>query len=439
MMFKTDIAILGGGLAGLSAGYFLKTNPALRDDYLIFERENEAGGLCRSKAVNGFIFDYDGHLLHFRNKGIEQFVKGLCGGRNLIFHKRNSWVNAGNYEIPYPFQNFFLRAPSYVAQECLLDFIKTGHARRGIPNFREWAISVFGAGIYKHFMSPYNSKFWTVGLTKLSCEWLDGFVPVPKLEGILKAVGCPGSDNIGYNSHFWYPDTGGIQALTAALIKKSNSRLHLACEAKEIDLQGKAVIFQKNRSKVKFEYLISSLPLPELPKIIPALPGNIKSATKKLKYNSIYVLNLGVNRRDISDKHWVYFPGKDIVFYRVGFPMNFSANVTPSGRSSLYAEVSYSEHRPIDKNKIRAKILKDLIKAGILRRADRILAEDTVDIKYGYPIYDANYRAATEIIIGFLARKGIFCTGRYGKWKYMSMEDTILDARKTVECLGALC
>lgn len=438
-MIKTNIAILGGGLAGLSAGYFLKSKPGVGSNCLIFEKEKEAGGLCRSKAVNGFIFDYDGHLLHFRNKGIEQWVKGLLGRDTLVFHKRNSWVKTGNYEIPYPFQNFFLRAPAQIAQECLLDFIKAGRVRRETRNFREWATSVFGAGIYKHFMLPYNSKFWTISLGKLSCGWLDGFVPVPKLEGILKAVSCPHSDNIGYNSHFWYPDSGGIQALTASLKDKVAAHLRLAAEVKEIDFKKKVVIFKNNKEKVNFEYLISSLPLPELLKIIPALPENIKSAIKKLKYNSIYVLNLGINRKNISDRHWIYFPAKRAVFYRVGFPMNFSLNVTPPGASSLYAEVSYSAHKPIDKNEIRTQIKRDLLKAGILRRADRILAEDAVDINYGYPIYDVHYRNATEAIINFLARKHIFCIGRYGKWKYMSMEDAILDARKAVECLGGLC
>lgn len=435
MTANTNILILGGGLSGLSAGYFLKARPGRAGDCLICEKEKEAGGLCRSKAVNGFIFDYDGHLLHFRNKETERFVKGLLGAGSLVFHKRNSWVNAGAYEVPYPFQNFFLRAPAPIAQECLLDFIKARQAYRRECNFRDWALSVFGEGIYRHFMFPYNSKFWTVSLDRLSCGWLDGFVPVPKLEGILESVSRPDRANIGYNPHFWYPDRGGIQALTLSLKNKISGNLRLGAEASEINLRQRAVIFQ-NKAKVNFEHLILTLPLPELLRLMPALPGHIRSAVKKLKYNSIYVLNLGIKRKGISDKHWIYFPAKSAVFYRVGFPMNFSSYVAPPGASSLYAEVSYSARRPVDKNKINARIKRDLIKAGILRRSDRILAEDTVDIKYGYPVYDADYADARKAAIDFLSHKGVFCAGRYGKWKYMSMEDTILDAKNTV---GGLC
>lgn len=437
-MLKTDIAILGGGLAGLSAGYFLKINPAFKGSYLIFEKEKEAGGLCRSRAVNGFIFDYDGHLLHFRNKGTERFIKGLLGAHRLIFHRRNSSVRSGKYEIPYPFQNYFLRAPAAIAQECLLGFIKAGRSRRKAGNFREWLIGTFGSGIYKHFMFPYNRKFWTINPASLSCEWLDGFIPAAKLEDILKAASRQDSANIGYNAHFFYPQAGGIEAIPAALAKENNACLHLACEVTMIDLNKKTIILN-NREKAGFKHIISSLPLPELLKIIPGLPPDIKSAIKRLRYSSIYVLNLGISRKAASDKHWIYFPAQDTIFYRVGFPVNFSSAVAPAGTSSLYAEVSYSANKPLRKGRVCEEIKRGLIKTGILRRQDGILAEDAIDIKYGYPIYDRNYKTAVQAVIKFLASKGVSCIGRYGRWKYMSMEDVIIDAWQAAGCPEGLC
>lgn len=430
-MIETDIAILGGGLSGLSTAYFLKKNR--HKDYLVFEKEKETGGLCRSKNINGFIFDYDGHLLHFRNKNIQNLIKGLLAD-NLIHHHRNSWVKADGYEIPYPFQNFFLHTRPQIARPCLIDFIKSNSAPKKINNFREWSLSNFGRGVSEHFMFPYNRKFWGLNPVELSCEWIAGFVPVPKLDEILQAFSDINTDSIGYNSSFWYPRKGGINSLVSVMNKVNDEKLYCSFTAKEINIKEKTILFGNNE-KIKFNCLVSSIPLPEFLRIIPSLPAKIKSALKKLRHNSIFVLNLGIDRPDISAKHWVYFPDKNIIFYRVGFPMNFSPNAAPSGKSSLYAEVSYSKDKPINKQILKKRIIRDLVKAKILTKNEKIETEDIVDIKYGYPIYDRNYKEATRIILDFFASYNIFCIGRYGKWKYMSMEDTILDAQNTVELL----
>ena len=59
------ILILGGGLAGMSTAYHLGDTP-----HLVLEAQATPGGLCRSRDVNGFTFDYTGHLLHLRNEKI---------------------------------------------------------------------------------------------------------------------------------------------------------------------------------------------------------------------------------------------------------------------------------------------------------------------------------------------------------------------------------
>jgi protoporphyrinogen oxidase len=58
-----------------------------------------------------------------------------------------------------------------------------------------------------------------------------------------------------------------------------------------------------------------------------------------------------------------------------------------------------------------------------------MLVEDTNDIKYGYPIYDSNYSKSRGEILEFLAQNNIMPCGRYGSWRYLSMEDAILDGR----------
>lgn len=58
----TKTLILGAGLTGLSTAYHLEQKG--HSHYLLAERKAQVGGLCASRTVQGFTFDYSGHLLH---------------------------------------------------------------------------------------------------------------------------------------------------------------------------------------------------------------------------------------------------------------------------------------------------------------------------------------------------------------------------------------
>jgi len=424
------VIILGAGLAGLSCAYHL------RDGYEIYEKEAEAGGLCRSKDIDGFTFDYDAHLVHFKNSYTLDLLKTLMDG-NLAPHNRDSWIFSKGVFTRYPFQANFYGFPEDVIKECISGLART--KRSDVPKshdgdgltFEDWILGTFGEGIAKHFMFPYNNKFWTVHPSQLTCEWIGRYIPITTFEEALNGALNDRVSKIGYNSQFWYPIEGGIMEVPLAFERKIK-KVSLSKEAIRIDVAKKEVTFSDGE-KVKFDRLISTLPLPEMGRLIHPLPESLLSAFRKLKYLSIFNLNLGIDRENISDRHWIYFPEEEFIFFRVGFPMNFSPLLIPVGNSSIYAEVSYSKMRPIDKSSLTQRIVEDLIKGGIIYKEDTIKAVDVVDIKYGYIIYDRNYRKSVSVILNFLAENDIFSIGRYGRWRYMSMEDVILDGKQTAQ------
>lgn len=434
-MAKKRILILGAGLSGLSAAWHLQR---LGIDCQILEKEAEVGGLCRSKEINGsgFTFDSSGHLLHFKNNYALRLVKKLVG-KNLIRHKRNAWIYSYGKFTRYPFQANLYGLPKQVVKECLLEFLKTHHnglkTKGNNLSFRRWINNTFGRGIASHFMIPYNTKFWTVSLDELTCEWIDGFIPIPTLNQIVEGTIKESRQNLGYNAFFWYPAKGGISTISQAFANQIIN-IFKGCKATKIDLESKTIRINGNE-KERFDFLISTIPLPELRRLLCGLPERIDAALKNLKWNSIFNLNIGIDRALDNSWHWIYFPEKEFSFFRVGFPQNFSPYLTPSGRGSIYIEVSYSLNKPVNKNNIFLRVKKDLRKAGILSRDDRICLEDTNDIKYGYPIYDVNYRNSRERILSFLSDNNIIPCGRYGSWRYMSMEDVILDGKITAERL----
>ncbi|MFA4888706.1 MAG: FAD-dependent oxidoreductase [Candidatus Omnitrophota bacterium] len=430
-MAKKKILILGAGLAGLSTAWHLqKKGISCRT----FEKEPQAGGLCRTKSINGFLFDYDGHLLHFKHSYSFDLVKSLLGD-NLVEHKRNAWVYSHRRFIPFPFQANIGALPVRIAKECREGFIQAQNNRRsqnkGNLSFLQWIENTFGAGIARHFMIPYNSKFWTLPPQKLTCEWLDGFITVPTLKQVIEGALGQTKRQLGYNARFWYPKKGGINQLALAF-SAGLKNIHLNCSVVSIDLKKKEIKLNSGEIE-RFDNLISTLPLPELAKLIKVLPEDIRSEFRKLKWNSILNLNLGVEKKDASKRHWVYFPEKDLVFFRIGYFNNFSSSLAPKNKTSLYAEVSLHQDGGLQESKIIPCVKEGLAKVGVVSPADKILAADINYIKYGYPIYDQQYQAARSRILSYLQRNKVIPCGRYGSWQYLSMEGAILDGKRAAD------
>lgn len=430
-MAKKKIVILGAGLAGLSAAWHLQKKCI---EPRVFEAESEVGGLCRSKTINGFTFDCDGHILHFKREDTFNFINSLLSG-NLLGHKRSAWIYSHQRYIRYPFQANLYGLPHPVVKECLLGYIhKNGLlVRKEDLTFADWIAHSFGMGIAKHFMVPYNTKFWTVPPRELTCEWLGGFIPVPSLGQVIEGTIEESRRQFGYNAHFWYPKTGGINQLPLALASQIKN-IYTNCRVSKIDLNKKEVSFDSGAQE-KFDFLISTIPLPEMPGLIKGMPTGKRLLFKQLRWNSVFNLNLGIEKKDYFSRHWAYFPQKSLSFFRVGFFHNFSSSLAPAEKTSMYVEASYSKDKPIDKKNILSRIQDDLIKIGLLSKQDKICAQDVNDIKYGYPIYDKNYRQARKSILEYLSQNNIFSVGRYGSWRYLSMEDVILDGKVAASCI----
>ena len=131
----------------------------------------------------------------------------------------------------------------------------------------------------------------------------------------------------------------------------------------------------------------------------------------------------------MSKKDWIYFPENNLIFYRVGFPMNFASHSVPQGKSSIYIDISYSRWKPVEKEEILTRTLTDLVRTGILERSDEIEVCDINDIKYAYIIYDKNWNSARKEILSWLRKHKVYCGGRFGAWHYLSMEGCFLEGR----------
>lgn len=436
MPTDTNLIIIGAGLSGLSCAYHLKK------DYALFERESKPGGMASSDCVGGFVFDKTGHLLHFQTEYVKELLSALSNGSRLIRHKRSSWVFSKKTFTRYPFQVNTYKLPPAIIKDCLLKMAQAqmGSKRGEKPsNLRDWILAHFGEGIARYFMFPYNLKLWKVPLHTIDADWTERFIPKTNLQQAIVGAVTDYRKNFGYNKTFYYPQKGGIQAITDGLFAPVKPRVLFGKELTGVHLKNKRARFKSGES-LRFDRLVSAVALPELAGIVEDLPPALKKSLKELAYISVFNLNLGIDRPNISDKHWIYFPEKDYIFYRVGFFSNISRGLAPKRMSSLYAEVSRLGHKPSSHSKsfLKRRIIQDLRKAGILRENDKIVAQHWNDIKYAYPIHQKKHREIVNGAKDFLRSRGIYSIGRYGSWRYMTMEECILEGKAAAEAINRL-
>ncbi len=419
------IIILGAGLAGLSAAYHLNR------EYELIERSATHGGIAGSVKINGFTFDHAIHILFTKDPYASRLIRTLLGN-NFLEQKRSSWIYTNDRYTQYPYQGNMKGLPKRIIWENLFGLLLRKFYRKAkhAHNFEEWIGNRFGTGIAKNFMIPFNKKVWAAELRSMSHDWIDDRVQEPRFRDVAKGIYSKKRTDYGPNATFWYPLHGGTSALPDSFlpfiqsIQYGQKCIGLNPETRTLDFQN---------GKKKYEILISSLPLPQLIAIIKNPPYKVSLAAGKLKANRVTTVNLGIEREEISKKHWVYFPEERFIFQRISFPMNFSPSLVPSGTSSIMAEISSSDYRPLPQSDIIEQTISQLTTIGVLRKNDQILVKKIIHIEPAYIIYTPEHRESVDTIHRYLRSIGIIPCGRFGEWEYLNMDQTILSGKRAAE------
>jgi UDP-galactopyranose mutase len=452
--------IIGGGPTGLSAAYHLGA------DTLLLDRNESIGGWCRSIADNGFTFDYAGHIMFSNDPYVLKMYEVLLGD-NVHWQNREAWVYSKNVYTRYPFQGALYGLPPKVITECVMgaiearygadddaaaaeatqiddccadgttDVCNTDKSVKGeVKNFEQFIYKVWGKGIGKHFAIPYNRKIWTVPLTEMETSWLGGRVPLPNLEEIIAGALEPVAKPMGPNARFGYPLKGGFQALMNGFLPHIKGKIELGADVVKV-LPREHIVALRDGRRIRYDDLISTMPLPELIKAIgDEAPEEVRAAAKGLRHVSIRCVNIGIDRV-ATDKHWIYYP-EDSIFHRIFVQGNASPGCNPPGGFGFTCEISYSPYKPlpVDGEALIARVIEDCRKVGMIQEGDRILAANQVDMPYAYVLYDHNRARNVELCKSWLKQFDIMLAGRYSEWEYYNSDHALLAGKKAAEAVG---
>ncbi|HUT53215.1 MAG TPA: FAD-dependent oxidoreductase [bacterium] len=427
------ILIAGAGLAGLSTAFHLQDR-----EYRLIERAARPGGLCRTERRGAYAFDYGGHLLHIRGDDVRGLARELLGEKLMRFERKAAIFSKG-VTTPYPFQVNTYGLPREVVRDCLAGFVEAMVAARGREapeNFHDWIFHTFGAGFAEHFFLPFNEKFFKTDLRNLTTEWAGWSIPRPELRDVVNGALGIREREFGYNAEFYYP-RGGIEELPRALAAALARPVEGGTELVEVIPAEKRAVLSSGE-EVRYEHLVSSLPLDRLISILRGAPSEIAEAAGGLSVLSVLCVNLGITGPAVSDLHWLYVPEPGINFHRIGFYSNFT-ELGP-GRSALYLEITLpgpmSDAELTDIKYFATRAASEFRSLPLYRDQEHKIEEmEPLLIEHGYVVYNRARRERLPGIMAYLRDQGIEPVGRYGRWEYSTMEEAIREGREAAEGL----
>jgi protoporphyrinogen oxidase len=415
------IAILGGGIAGISAGYHLSIRGI---ENTVFERNISWGGLCDNFLIgNGFRFDYFIHLSFSKSDYVNELFKNSC---DFISHSPISMNYYKGFWLKHPAQNNLSVLPTEEKLKLALSYInKPTNAK--VNNYKEWLLNQFGQYFSSEFSEVYTRKYWTLEANQLTTDWLSGRFSKPLLEEFLRGCFEQQNENFYYAENMRYPLIGGYKSFLKGMA--DNANIELQKEAVLIDTNNKRIEFKDN-SVCYYDSLVSSLPLPELVRILKDKPLKVVEAANKLAFTSGQLVSIGFNKPDIPKNLWFYIYDEDILPARACSPSIKSPNNVPKGKSSMQFETYFSKFSP---KKISSDGLVDHIcnkgkRMGLWNLND-VEITDYREAKYANVIFDFERSKNLNIIHNYLDSLNIKYVGRFGLWDYLWSDQSLLSGK----------
>jgi protoporphyrinogen oxidase/GT2 family glycosyltransferase len=412
----TKVAILGAGIAGLSAGWLLQRKGI---DFTIYEKQTYPGGLARSFDWNGFKCDFAAHRLFTTDENIlQELLRLVPMGRHIRRSKiylRGTWMRD-------PLDVFELSTHlSIPARLGILWSYLTRPRQMPKESFEGFVLWKYGRGLYDIFFKPYTEKLFGIPGDEISVLWARQKV---RLANPFDAWRQNTKTKFQY---FYYPVRGGYGAIVNKLYEQVQDHVKLNTTVLGLDTDGARISAIRYREgdlekRDAVDAVISTMPL--------TLTGRMLGYKVTLNYKKVDSVYLHVNRPLVSDHHWVYFMDEEVSINRMVEFKNMSPVDTPEDTSVICAEVT-QEHPDVV-----GKVIDDLIRAGMVKR-EEILDTKVVREEFAYPVYHTRYDTILADTMTHLEKyQNLYIAGRAAEFKHREADDNFGVAIEVVEKLA---
>lgn len=417
-MIRRRVGILGGGISGVSLAAHLD------EDVEILEKRDRIGGLCSSIVENGFTFDAAGpHIMFSKNKEVLNLMISVLG-ENVHQNRRENRIWFKGHLVKYPFENDLASLPKEDNFDCIYGYIVNPRSHETPENLAQWSYATFGAGISEKYFIPYNAKIWNYDPSKLGLEFV-ARIPKPPMEDVLKSsIGIP-TEGYLHQLFYSYPDVGGFEAIVHAFASRVRGQISTSWPVASVERDGDGWrVVSEEGDERWFGALVSTMPIHELLKVWKDAPPAAHQEAAKLHYNSLVNVLIGCNADPGHNFTAVYVPDPGIVFHRLSFPKAFSEKAVPPGGYSIMAEITTSEGDGIwemEEQQLLDRVLADVARLGFVD-PNTVTYRRVVRFRYGYPVYDLDYRKSVTAMREAVAATGLRLLGRFAQFDYINSD-----------------
>lgn len=426
-MADAGTIILGAGLAGLGCARAL---PGAH----VFEALPHPGGHAWSHEVGGVYFDEGAHICHAKDPTWLEMLYGAAGDVEHIAECQVANYTEGKW-ITYPVQNNLRDLSEADRQAALRDFeaAQSMPSGREPANYHEWCLTQYGRFLTEKYYRPYTNKYWRVPMEEMATDWLGGRLLPAQVDRIRAGARAPQKESQAVFARFHYPARGGFFSFFKPLYAGLN--IQYGKRAVEIHPERKQVVFQDGATE-SYQALASSIPLPELVRIVKGVPVEVAKAAAKLRHVQLLCVNMIIECADLTPHHWFYIYDEDVDVSRVKVNSNVAPQSVPDGHTALQVEIFRRMDEPLPVDVLTEKAVKDLERI-LGFGSDDVRIVRPVHVPYAYVISDLHRASAVDAIIPWLEAQGIYPMGLFGRWKFIWSDAAYQSGMETAERMGA--
>ena len=392
--------IIGGGPSGLTLANSLINNG--KDDVLVLERNEEAGGLCRSKNVDGSPLDIGGgHFLDVKNKRVLDFVFDFMPVDEWDRYKRDSRIVVNDNLIGSPIEANIWQMKLEDQVEYLKAIAVAGcNLNVEMPEkFVDWIYWKLGEKIADDYMIPYNKKMFGENLDSLGTYWLNKLPNVSFDETLISCLERKAYGTQPGHAEFYYPKKYGYGEVWLRMAERLKDKIIYNEKAVTLDLDNKCV-----NDKYEADIIINTAPWDAFDEI-KGLPENLKNNIKDLKHNSIVIDYIPENVN--NEAQWIYYPDPSLDYHRILVRHNFCPN-----SKGYWTETNLDRF-----NKEKSKEGNYFI------------------MDYAYPLNTIGKPEKMKQILEYTKSKGVIGLGRWGEWQH---KNTDVVVNLALECADTI-